>query len=287
MIATAKATTVKSAVRTLETLEFLARSDTPLSLRDIVTELGYPVSSAFALLQTLRTMGYVIQDKNDRYALHEGCRSGPSWTNGQEARLIATAHPFMEELRDQIEETVFLGMRARGGRVRSVVKVASLHAIRYDALLSTSDPAFCTAMGRVLLAFWNTRAVDRYLGNERLVRHTEKTVVDRTEIRAILENVRRNGYAICDEELELGGSGAAAPVFGASGEVIAALNVATPSSRFHVKRDCVISAVTSTAALISRRAGYFGKGMAGSPHHIRSVGIRAICSGGSPDEEAG
>lgn len=232
-------------------------------LRDIIAELGYPPSSAFALLQTLRSMGYVVQDESDRYSLHEGCRSGPGWNSEEEALLIAAARPLMEELRDRTEETVFLGMRARGGRVRSVAKITSPQAIRYDALLTSSDPAFCTAMGRVLLAFWESRSIDRYLGNERLVRYTEKTVIDRLEIRTILAGVRRDGYAICDEELESGGSGVAAPVFGSSGNVIAALNVATPTSRFHAKREAIISAVMSTAAAISRRSGHFTRARLG------------------------
>lgn len=250
-------TNVKSAVRTLELLEFLARCDAPISLRAIVAELGYPSSSCFALIQTLRNMGYVVQDESDRYRLHEGCRDGPGWTSGEETTLIAVSRPLMEELRDSLEETVFLGLRARGGRVRVVAKVASDQAIRYDAQLSTSDPAFCTAMGRVLLAYWDARSVDRYLGRERLVRHTEKTVTDRTEIRVLLNQVRQRGYAICDEEFELGGSGVAAPVRGRSGEVFGALNVATPSARFLPKKDEIIKQVMVAAALISRRAGYF------------------------------
>ena len=172
----------------------------------------------------------------------------------------------MEELRDQVGETVFLGMRARGGRVRSGAKVPSRQAIRYDALLDVSDPAFSTAMGRVLLAHWDPRALDRHLGQERPVRYTDRTVIDRAEIRRLLVQIREQGYALCDEEFEAGGSGVAAPVQGRDGMVFAALNVATPSARFPAKRATVIDAVRGYAAMLSRRSGHYGgAGGGGAP----------------------
>lgn len=249
---------VKSAIRVLEILEFLGRCERPVGLKDIVAELGYPSSSAFALLQTLCLMGYVVQTETHLYAMHEDCRRGPGWIRGAEAQLVAVARPLMAELRDRTGETVFLGMRARDGRVRVVAKETSEQAIRYDAKLDSSDPAYCTAMGRVLLAFWDERSANRYLGKERLIRYTKKTVTGRAEIKRILSEVRQNGYAICDEELEIGGSGAAAPVYGAKGEVVAALDIATVTARFRVKREQVISEVCKVATALSRRAGWTG-----------------------------
>ncbi|EIM26368.1 IclR family transcriptional regulator [Microvirga lotononidis] len=249
---------VKSAVRVLELLELLARSSEPMSLKDIVDELGYPKSSAHSLLATLVSRGYVTREESEYYRLHEGCRNGPGWSSGREALLIAVAQPIMDGLRDAEGETVFLGVRKRDGRVKPVARSISRQVIRFEADLSGSDPAYCTAMGRVLLAFWEPHRVDDYLGRERLIRHTQYTITDRLEIRRILEAVRRDGYAICDQEAYLGGSGVAAPVRDASGEVIAALNVATITQRFENSKVRMIDAIESHARLLSSKLGFKG-----------------------------
>ncbi|MGO4570880.1 IclR family transcriptional regulator [Microvirga sp. 2TAF3] len=249
---------VKSAVRVLELLELLARSTEPMSLRDIVAELGYPKSSTHSLLATLVSRGYVTREEPEHYRLHEACRSGPGWSSGREAQLIAVAQPIMDSLRDAEGETVFLGVRKRDGRVKSIAKSTSRQVIKFDTDLSGSDPAYCTAMGRVLLAFWSPHRVDDYLGRERLIRHTEFTMTDRLEIRRTLEAVRRNEYAVCDQEAYLGGSGVACPVRDASGEVVAALNMATVTMRFETSKQRMIDATQRHARLLSAKLGFRG-----------------------------
>ncbi|SEQ95995.1 transcriptional regulator, IclR family [Faunimonas pinastri] len=246
---------VKSAVRTLELLELLARSGEPLPLRAIVAELNYPKSSTFNLLATLVSRGYVVRREPESYRLHEAFRNGPGWSSGHDAQLVALAQPLMDGLRDTYDETVFLGVRRRDGRVKPLAKSVSRQSVRFDADLCGTDPAYCTAMGRILLAHWSPQKVDDYLGRERLVRITDRTMIDRVLIRQRIEAAFREGYAVCDGEAVVGGSGVAAPVRDASGEVIAALNIATVSSRFDACRDAMISGVIDAAMELSRRLG--------------------------------
>lgn len=246
---------VKSAARILEIVELLARSSEPLALRDVIVELGFPKSSTHALLQTLVSRGYAARDASERYTLHEACRSGPGWFNGQDAQLIAIAQPVMEHLRDTTGESVFLGVRERDGRVKTICKVVSLSSTRYDADLGSLIPAHCTAMGRVLLAFWEQKLADEYIARERMVRHTEFTVVSRREIRQIVDTVRTDGVAVCNQELDLGGSGVAAPVRDATGRVVAALDLATVTSRFNQSKESMVVAVIKSAAIISKKLG--------------------------------
>lgn len=247
---------VKSAVRVLEILELLARSPKALSLKTIVAELGYPKSSTFNLLATLVSRAYVLRDEADAYRIHDAFRNGPGWTSGNEAQLIATAQPLMDALREAEGETVFLGARRKDGRVKLLAKSVSHRAIRFDSDLTGSDPAFCTAMGRVLLSHWRPDKVAAYLARERIVQITDHTVIDRVQIRRIIEAARDNGYAISDQEAITGGSGVAAPVRDATGEVVAALNIATISPRFDACRDRMIAAVIRNAAELSYRLGY-------------------------------
>lgn len=249
-------TEVKSAGRILEVLELLARASEPLTLRQIVAELGYPKSSAFNLLQTLVSRGYAVREEPERYRLNDACRSGPGWTSGKDAQLIAIAQPILQRLRDETGESVFLGVPAPGRRAKTIAKSVSRQAIRYDSELSGSFPSYCSAVGRIFLAQLEPKMVDDYMASERLVRHTERTVVDRVEIRRILAEVRERGYAISDQEVEIGGSGIAAPLHDAGGAVIAALNIAVVSARFEFNRGDVLSALLAGAREFDQRNGY-------------------------------
>jgi DNA-binding IclR family transcriptional regulator len=247
---------VKSAGRILEVLELLARANEPLTLRHVVAELGYPKSSAFNLLQTLVSRGYAVRDEPERYRLNEACRSGPGWTSGKDAQLIAVAQPILNRLRDETGESIFLGVPAPGRRAKTIAKAVSRQAIRYDSELAGSFPSYCSAVGRIFLAQLEPKKIDDYLASERLVRHTDQTVVDRAEIRRILTEVRERGYSISDQEVEIGGSGVAAPLHDAGGNVIAALNIAVVSARFSFNRAAILDALLAGARDFDQRNGY-------------------------------
>ena len=84
---------VKSAARVLDILELLARSEAPMALKDLVSILALPKSSAHALLRTLQARGYVERDAADRYALSASLRQSSGWIGGPEAHLAAMARP--------------------------------------------------------------------------------------------------------------------------------------------------------------------------------------------------
>jgi len=247
---------IKSAARILELLEFLARASEPVALREVVDELGYPKSSAHGLLATLVGRGYAVRDESDRYALNHACRSGPGWVGGQEAQLIAAARPIMDRLRDEVGESVFLGARLRNGDVKHLAKSVSRHAIRYDTERAAPVPAYCTAMGRILLAFWRRKAAETYLATTPRLARTPFTTTKLADLRAILDGVRRDGYAISDQEMVMGGSGVAAPVWNRAGEVVAVLNLGVVTSRFHDNRERMVAAVVEGARLLSGRLGF-------------------------------
>lgn len=247
---------VKSAARVLDILELLARSDEPMALKDLVSVLALPKSSAHALLRTLLSRGYVERDAADRYALNAELRRSTGWIGGPEAHLAAVARPVMEQLRDELEESVFLGVREGRGDVKVIAKAVSRAAIRYDSDNPDPRTAYCTGMGRILLAFWDKKSTAAYLMRNRLRAHTPRTVTDPAKLRAILAKVAADGYAVVEEEYVLGGSATAAPVFGASGTVVAALNVGTVSARYPAAKPRIIAGVVRAAATISQRLGY-------------------------------
>ncbi len=244
---------VKSAVRTLEMLEFLGAVQEPVSLKDLVAALGYPKSSAHALAQTLVGRGYVVQE-GERYAIADHVRDGFAGRSRQE-RLLRLARPVMDELRRQVGETVLLGVRTPRGDVRMIAKSVSDNPVRFDKDLERTSAAYCTATGRVLLAFWDDASREAYLARTPLLAHTPHTVTDSEELRAILRRVRRSGVALCEEEHVLGSTGIAAPVFDRTGQALAALDIGAISARFAAARRMMTSAVVEAAAALSRRLG--------------------------------
>lgn len=247
---------VKSAARVLDILELLSRSDEPMALRELVAALALPKSSAHALMQTLQARGYVERDAADRYALIGSLRQSAGWIGGPEAHLAAVARPVMERLRDELDESVFLGVRAGRGDVKVIAKSVSRAQIRYDSVDPGLRPAYCTGMGRILLAYWDKKSVDAYLLRTRLRAYTPRTVIDAAKLRAILAKVAKDGYAILEEEYVLGGSATAAPVFGGDGTVIAALNVGTVSARYPAAKSKIVAGVVRAAATVSQRLGH-------------------------------
>ncbi|MBB2972298.1 IclR family transcriptional regulator [Mesorhizobium sp. RMAD-H1] len=243
----------RSAGRVLDVLEHLAGRPDGASLTEICAALELPKSSAHVLLRTVLARGYVTKDRSERYVLNEVFRTyGFGWGGHRHAHLIAVANPIMEELAAAVGETVLLGT-VEGGVVRTLSKVVADQVIRYDVSLSTPSPYYCTAMGRVVVAFSPESQRDlRLLSTER-EKHTDKTVTDLHTLRRIIERVAEDGYAIVEEEFVVGGTGIAAPVFGKNGEVVAVLDIGCVSARFEANRERLIEALLSSAGLLSQR----------------------------------
>ncbi len=247
---------VRTAVRTLELLEYLARGSDPVALKNVAADLRLPKSSTLALLRTLVARGYAERDANDRYVLAPAFRDGPGWISGPEARLVTLARPVVEEIRDRLRETIFLGAASASGDLKILIKCVSPETIRYDSDGRGLSPAYATAMGRTLLAFGDPERAEAYLARTPLLPLTPRTVTDPVRLRAILRRARADGFCVVADEMAMGGTGTAAPVFAADGSCVAALNAAAVSARFPTARERIVAAVKRGAALISQRLGH-------------------------------
>ncbi|MFC7556101.1 IclR family transcriptional regulator [Pseudoroseomonas wenyumeiae] len=205
--------TVRSAARVLDLLEHLASRGEGASLSELATALALPKSSTLMLLRTLTARGYVTRDTADRYALNELFRQhGFGWGGQHQARLLAHARPIMEQLCEEVGETVLLGVAESDG-VRSLCKVVSQQMLRYDFDIATRSPFYCTAMGRVLMAFAPPDEAEAMLGAVPRTQQTPSTVTDLAALHRIVARVREEKIAIVEEEWVLGGTGVAVPVF--------------------------------------------------------------------------
>ncbi|CDN58062.1 Putative IclR-family transcriptional repressor (plasmid) [Neorhizobium galegae bv. officinalis bv. officinalis str. HAMBI 1141] len=246
---------IKSAGRILDLLEYMASRREAVPLAQIVRDLSFPKSSAHGLVQTLAARGHVVQDDAGRYMLVEASRHGFPFRRHEEP-LVVVAKPFMEKLRDESGETILLATMNAHCDIRRLAKCVSRHRVRYDVNLDAAIAAYCTATGRVLLAFTPKEALEHYLSRVQLLSYTRYTVTDIERIREMLVKIRRDGYALNDQEFVTGSTGIAAPIFDGTGAVAAALNLGVPTVRYNERREGFLLMVRSAADDISRALGY-------------------------------
>ena len=144
--------------------------------------------------------------------------------------LRATTRPTMERLAERTGETVTLEVLV-GDQVAIVDGVRGRHVISAESEVGTRWPAHATSTGKSMLASLPDAVCEHVLARPRHS-YTPKTLVDAAMIRSELEGVRRRGYAIADQELEVGYVAVAAAVCQANGDVVGAISVGGPVSRF-------------------------------------------------------
>jgi DNA-binding IclR family transcriptional regulator len=144
------------------------------------------------------------------------------------------AHAYMQKLVDDLQETCTLGVFDRG-QVLYVEVVHSNRSLTIAARVGRHLPAHCTASGKVLLAFLPPEDVEPVLSAP-LEAHTKKTITSPHRLREELEAIRERGYAIADEELEVGIWAISAPIRDIDRKVIAAMSLPVPSNRLDRER---------------------------------------------------
>ncbi|WP_165098567.1 MULTISPECIES: IclR family transcriptional regulator [unclassified Caballeronia] len=240
---------VRSAARVLDLLEYFAAASEGLALTTVSTVFGMPKSSTLALLRTLLVRGYLVRDERGLYSLNDAFRSrGFGWGGDLLARLVAVTKPAMDALCAEIGETVILGVLGDEGCIRFLAKSVAASVVRYDVDLSSVSPAYCTAIGRVLLSPLPRHRRDAILAAQPLEKVTQDTVVDLDRINVLIDGAAADGYCIVQEEFAVDGIGIAMPIFGPDGTALAALDVGCVASRFAAKRDNIIAAMRACIA---------------------------------------
>lgn len=242
-------TQVKSAARVLDVLELFAATQGTLGVTDVARKLGIPKSSAQGLLTTLAGRGYLARHAAT-YFLPPELRDG-GWVGGLRARLISLAEPFLQRIAKESGESAFLGALV-GNEIQYLAKAVSRHEVRYDASLTQPRPVYCTSIGLAILAHIDTAIATGILQRTKLAKITPNTITDRATIDRMLDRARQAGFAEVKDANILGAAGVAAPVYGPRGEVVAALSIGAPTSRYAKARKQLAEVVVTNAAAISR-----------------------------------
>jgi IclR family pca regulon transcriptional regulator len=237
---------LQSLERGMAVIQVFSRERPALTLSEVANLTGITRATARRILLTLEKLGHVRSDSS--------------------LNLSELALPLMETLVEETHESC----SAATLDLPDVVYVARVPTRRIMSItlsVGTRLPAHCTSMGRVLLASLSPDQLDRYLATAELEQWTGRTITDPDRMRTVLEETRQRGWALVDQELEIGLRSVAAPIRRGA-ETIAALNVSSAVSRVSLDdlRRRILPPLVATADTISNALTQQG------PAHHRPVG---------------
>lgn len=247
---------IQSIERAADVLELFLTSNPELSIKEISQKLNLSKSTVHGIIKTLEHRGYLQQNPDDlKYRLGiKLFELGNFIGNNLDIRKIA--RPIIRNLVDELNETVHLVMLQRD-EVIYIEKVEGPRALTIYSHIGKRAPVHCTGVGKAILAYQSEKEIDRILSSVILEPFTEYTMTNIVDIKSHLKSIREKGYAIDDEEIELGLKCIAAPIFNHQGNVIASISCAAPKMRLDEERlPEVIERIKRAASEISTCLGY-------------------------------
>lgn len=220
---------VNALARGLEVIRAFTRSTPSMTLADIARATGMNRASVRRFLLTLVAEGYAHTDgkqfalKPKVLELGYGALSSMKFLDVVQPALVRLAEELGESCFAAIldgEDVVYVATAAPTGRLVSI-----------GLAVGSRSPAHCVSTGRILLAALPERMRLKYLDTAKLNRMTANTVTSKVKLRALIEETGAKGWSVCDQELEIGLRSISVPIRDQAGKVLAALNVACPSSR--------------------------------------------------------
>src|SRR5215469_10859581 len=253
--------------KVLQILEALQGSSSGLGLKAICEQTGINKSTAHRFLKHLERERYLIRTESGAYLI--GPRLSQLSTHGsRSATLQSVARPILWDLWKSTHETVNLGVLDQG-TVLYVDVIESPHEFRLSSRVGTRRSVHVTALGKALVAFLPEETRQAILGSITFQAVTPKTIGTLVQFRQELEKIRRQGYAVDDEEAVQGARCVSAPILNSAGTPIAAVSVSGPVTRVTPGLvSALAGAVTSAARAISVAMG-FSQGDSEAVNHRR------------------
>ncbi|ANE45818.1 hypothetical protein SY83_05345 [Paenibacillus swuensis] len=236
-------------------IETLAEQADPMGVSDLCKLLEIPKTSAFFILNTLESQSYIRKTEDGKYALGTKFLTiSASILNKMDIRELA--RPFMRELRDSSHYTVHLAVLDHGEALY-IEKQENEGFVKFSTYIGQRQLLHISGVGKALAAYLPLPLLDSILDEKGLPRRTDHTITNPDEFKKALVTIRSQGYAIEDEEGELGVRCLAAPIFDAQQQLRAAISITALRNDLGVQQIPMIGElVRKTALQISQALGY-------------------------------
>lgn len=219
---------VQSLDRGLAVIRAFSAESQQLTLSEVARATGLSRASARRFLLTLETLGYLGTDGRFFFLRPKVLELGHAYLSSFSVASIAQGH--LEVLAESLGESCSASV-LDAGNIIYTSRAATNRIMSVNLSVGQRLPAYATSMGRVLLAYSTPEELDEYFRLYPRPSLTPRTVTDERDLRKIVETVRRQGWALINQELELGVRSVAVPIREASGRVVAAANVSAHASR--------------------------------------------------------
>ncbi len=246
----------ESTARAFSIIEYLAQQDDWVRLRALARDLDLHPATAHRFLSSLKDLGYVKQDpEGASYQLTLKF----AWISSrvlERTQLRGVARPWMTQLTAETNETTHLGV-LDGGEVAYIDKVDNSQAVEMRSRIGGRVHIHASALGKAIVAFLPERSRDLIVAHWQPIALTKNTISDLAAFQRELDVVRERGYALDDEENEIGIRCIGAPVFDHSGSVVGALSVSGWTiTMTHERIPHLVERLRSTCTGISRELGF-------------------------------
>lgn len=245
--------------RAFSLLRLLADQPQGMNLSAISTDLDVPKSSLSSTLKALTDQGYLSR-KGTLYFLGSAAYSLASTIlAGRTIRQIA--RPYLKRTMEQTGETVLLAELDPDQQFASYIdSVESDKSIRFSVPIAARRSLYCSAAGRIFLAYMSDRQRENYYDAAKMEKLTDNTATDRVSLEKIMSEIRETGVSITMGAYSADASGFAAPVFNSDGDIVAAVTIGVPLSRAEREKQKYIDAARKAGSDISNILGYSGGG---------------------------
>jgi IclR family pca regulon transcriptional regulator len=218
-----------SLARGLVVIQAFTQKKRQLTISQLSVKTGLSRAAVRRCLYTLAQLGFAGSEDGRHFYLGPRILAlGYSYIASMP--LAAAAQPVLERVSHELHESCSISTIDRT-EIIYVARASVTRIMSIDLGVGSRLPAFCTSMGRVLLASLPTEELESYLSDTPLKRFTDRTIISPDKLRQVLRLVSRNGYAIVDQELELGLRSMAVPIQNPDGKIVAALNVGAHAQR--------------------------------------------------------
>jgi IclR family pca regulon transcriptional regulator len=221
-----------SLARGLIVIQAFTQQSPQMTISQLSVKTGLSRAAVRRCLYTLTKLGFAGAEDGTRYSLRPRMLT-LSHTYTTSNTLSTAAQPIIERMSAALHES-FSVATLDGEDIVYIARTSVSRVMAVDLHVGSRLPAYCTSMGRILLAWLPPDQLEQYLSRVSLIPHTTRTVSSIDKLRLILRNIRRSGYALCDQEYEVGLRSLAVPVYSPTGRAVATINLSGNAPRMSV-----------------------------------------------------